>query len=333
MANITKEIWEKLMGESQHNVADPLMYGKEYLNGKWDDSYRQSANASVDLLSVVGEVGMSLSIPNLLFLLSKQKEGYFSLEDTPCAKDHYTKEFFNRKPIKEGFFKGVTVEKRRNPPNNNNELRFSAYITMPDVEVSVFRGLSTFLDTQYYSSRLLGILTDADDGWLDTNNKDVYIQVDLREDATSLLAGGRKEISPWSVISASMHVGKWKFKQYVTPASNTMALLMGNGFKDQIGLTIEGSKGLEEMIIYTDPTGYHPPLYDVIHHGDLKGMREATVWTKKELALLEMMEIRNEIFIDTENPPRIMSLLRKVGDHHLSNSHNYNRIALCPKNW
>jgi len=342
MANISggwDEPWKSLLEEKRNGFKNPheALYYEKYLtnNHFWDETNRQSAKNAVDEMQAVERAANTFSIPWLLVALSQMGEGYFLLDrygpDLACALE-------GENVKDKGYFKGITVERVRSNPRTNRFLfdddvrRLEAYITMPDGEGSVFKDFCGFLQRGYHSgNRLAGILADGDNGFFGTTKRDILIQVDIKytrhrpgsDEEKNFFTRMASSNDQYTVVAASMHVGKWNFKQYLFPNSQRMERLKYLGYLDQVGLTVEGTKGLEELVIYTQPSLDSPPLYEIIHHGELQGMREGESWTEKELSLLEMMELKGEIFIDTNNPPRIMKILREATGGFLENKYNF----------
>lgn len=333
-------IWESLSEEKRSGFKNPheALYYEKYLanNHFWDETDRQSAKNAVDEMRAVERAANTLSIPWLLSALSQMGEGYFFLDrygptemiglDGESVKD-------------KGYFKGITVERVRSNPRTNRFLfdddvrRLEAYITMPDCgSGSVFKDFCSFLQRGYHSgNRLAGILADGDNGFFGTTKRDILIQVDVKysrprpgsDEEKNFFTRMASRNDQYTVVAASLHVGKWNFKQYLSPNSRRMGELKSLGYFDQVGLTVEGTKGLEELVIYTQPSLDSPPLYEIVHHEELQGMREGETWTDKELSLLEMMGLKDEIFIDTARPPRIMKILREATGGFLENNYNF----------
>lgn len=103
----------------------------------------------------------------------------------------------------------------------------------------------------------------------------------------------------WDLEQVTASVGSWQFVQYASIIRSTEASRMASlGYKDQIEIKKFGTKGMEQIHLYLNSNGDLQPTYIIHRRDELEGLIGGETWTEKELRLAEMMELRDEIFLD-----------------------------------
>lgn len=303
------------------------MMRDEMLQGRFETSRHAALTTSNkwgQMIPVHNE-GVDFSLPGIISSLSNAPER------------HFTVDFGDQNPFEGrylGYFQGLHIEEeRQDSPWSNRKHTLSCLVSMPtNSPWSVFKGLSRFVDEHHqpqgnrrYAPRggfLLHLLGNY--GWFEGRHTDVLFRADVEAKAnlswqqahgTSKYSDYAREEDDdgWSLRSTSMHIGPWRFSQDRRIRSgSSQAILRGAGYRDQIIISKESSKQMECIILYLDSTGRGEPLWEAYREDELRSLIGGDHWTQKDLRLLEMLELRNEVFLDKLEEFPILEHIRQV---------------------
>ncbi|UYL85009.1 hypothetical protein pEaSNUABM55_00236 [Erwinia phage pEa_SNUABM_55] len=330
--------------ELLHRITLDMMRA-EMLQSRFNTEHHSSNSAEKWAEMVpVHKRGVDLSLPGIISSLSHANERYFTLEDG-YGPDSNPFESMNRFT---GHFGGLQVEQEGGRSAwDKKKHRVTGMVSLPSgTPWPVFHGLSRFVDRHHRphdsvkhpprGGFLLHLLEKY--GWFDRKHTDVFFQANI-EAAPSVSwqnLGGRKysdygryEEPDWNLTSCSMHIGPWRFEQDTRLRSGSFQGVMRSiGWSDQIVISKERGKQMESIILYLDTSGRGEALWEPYREEELRSHIDGDTWTENDLRLLEMLDLRDEVFLDKPEQFPILSGIGRVTEDFVRSATEIRRFKI-----
>lgn len=339
--------WAKAYKEEErfHKTAMDMMKAEMFQSQFNLEQYRSDGAEKWAEMVPIHKRGVDLSLPGIMSCLSHAKEHYFTLEDGYGPNSNP----FERMNLYTGYFGGLQIEERDLGERwENTKHLISGTVSLPyGTPWSVFYGLSQFVDRHHRphdsvsqpprGGSLLHLLDKH--GWFNKEHTDIFFQAEVaaknipswRQNYGSKKYSNHERYvnEDWDLISTSMHIGPWRFSQDYRLRSGSFQGPMRNlGWDDQIIISKELGKQLENIILYLDPTGRRSPRWEIYREEELRSHIEGDTWTDNDLRLLEMLDLRDEVFLDKPKKFPILSGIGQVTKEFLQSEHEIRRSEI-----
>ena len=299
---------KKLMASMNHDSRD---FHELYLPTFDQDRGRGFNVRSQAVFDPIAERVPMASLCDLIYTLAHFDREYFDIidykeSDNPFESERFVGQFFGVD------IRDATDKRGLGWPNEKRTI--SIYLRLPsNARWNAFGCIDRMLDTFPRSPgkqlrQFLYLLSKF--GWfsgeLDFNIEATVKRRNRDKDLMALWSSGygggsyrdNARDEAWDLEQVTASVGGWQFVQYPSGLRTTNSGRLAHlGYKDQIEIRKFGTKGMEKIHLFLSD-GSLQPAYTLHRSEELEGLIGGDVWTEKELRLAEMMELRNEIFLD-----------------------------------